>query len=576
MMKTIEDQLNYFRDSNLAKAAQAVLLSTFMLAGPVNAQEIWSGGNQTWTNPDSDSWSGSTYNNGDAVQFNGAGLGIVTVSGTVAPSSVSVNTTGNYTFSGGTINTTGDFRKLNTGTLTLNNTTTSIGANFEAARGPTVLAGTSTTTVDGNLRVTNSTIGGGGSFGTLSVQDSAALTVAGAFHVGQNNNHSGSVTQSGGTVTLNGTSNLIGYWSNLSGTYTMSGGTLNVPNSYLTAGWDGQGYINLNGGTANLEGLRLGYGNNGARTGVVTLDGGTLNIGSLGIIKEVGTVNLTSGTLGALDNWNSAGNVNMTLNGAANGSSLDIDTTGGNIALNGALSGSGGFTKIGDGTLFLGNNNSYAGDTKVTQGTLEITGTYSGAGTTTVDAGATFEVNGGTVSLGAVEVDGMFSPGIAQSIATATLGALSLNNDSTYQYSFDGDAGVYDYVDDATSYASGLYLSSDQSDLLSVTSLALGTTVDIEINSLGGEAVTANKEFVLFSIANAGATFSLPAGALNFVGGQFTQLGEVYVEVKANAGPANEDLIVLRMEAKSIPEPSSLMLLGLGVGLLTRMRKFAR
>jgi len=65
------------------------------------------GGDQMWTDGDSDSWSGDTYDNGDDAQFLGAGLGTVTVSGAISPASVTVDAGGDYTFvsnviSGGT------------------------------------------------------------------------------------------------------------------------------------------------------------------------------------------------------------------------------------------------------------------------------------------------------------------------------------------------------------------------------------------------------------------------------------------------------------------------------------------
>ena len=49
-----------------------------------------------------------------------------------------------------------------------------------------------------------------------------------------------------------------------------------------------------------------------------------------------------------------------------------IDTSGGNIDLTGSLSGSGGLTKAGSGTLILGGSNSYLGETIVEEGKLIV------------------------------------------------------------------------------------------------------------------------------------------------------------------------------------------------------------
>ena len=59
----------------------------------------WDGSvNSTWTNSDSTSWSGGTYDNGDDAQFLGSGAGTVTLSGTISPGSVTVNSANDYTF----------------------------------------------------------------------------------------------------------------------------------------------------------------------------------------------------------------------------------------------------------------------------------------------------------------------------------------------------------------------------------------------------------------------------------------------------------------------------------------------
>jgi len=290
-------------------------------------------------------------------------------------------------------------------TLTLSGAGNTIGT-LNAAGGNLVLSGSSDTTVSGHMKVGNSAAEDGGS-GTLTVQDSAALTVNGAFYVGNENSTDGTVSQSGGTVNLDGSSVRIAHWSNLTGTYTMSDGTLNVTNTDLFVGWDGQGYLNVDGGTANVKGIGYGWNNNAARAGTLTLGGGTVNVGSGGMYEDgglKGTINLNSGTLGALAGWSSS--MDMTLGG-----SVDIDTTGGDIALSGALSGGGGFAKVGSGSLTLSGANTYAGNTTVSNGTLKLSGGSAipdgaGKGDVIVASGGTLDPDGANETINGLSGSG--------------------------------------------------------------------------------------------------------------------------------------------------------------------------
>lgn len=76
--------------------AVAVLLCMGAMANA--ATVTWGGGDMTWTQPDSDSWSGVTYVSGDTANFAGAGTGTVTVdAGGVTPGAVNL-TSGTYAF----------------------------------------------------------------------------------------------------------------------------------------------------------------------------------------------------------------------------------------------------------------------------------------------------------------------------------------------------------------------------------------------------------------------------------------------------------------------------------------------
>jgi rhamnogalacturonan endolyase len=77
-------------------------------------------------------------------------------------------------------------------------------------------------------------------------------------------------------------------------------------------------------------------------------------------------------------------------------------TVGGNGAsttLSGALSGAGGLTKAGTGTMILTGSNTYTGATKVTGGILEVSGAIAGSASVSVSSGAVLYLDGGTLSV---------------------------------------------------------------------------------------------------------------------------------------------------------------------------------
>jgi hypothetical protein len=97
-------RLGHRSSSLLAAASTAVVVAVvaLSLSDVVLAQTVtWSGGNMTWTQPDSTNWTSATYNSGITEVFAGSGTGTVTIdTGGVTPGQVNV-TAGSYTFSGG-------------------------------------------------------------------------------------------------------------------------------------------------------------------------------------------------------------------------------------------------------------------------------------------------------------------------------------------------------------------------------------------------------------------------------------------------------------------------------------------
>ena len=115
-MKTTTTKTPRNGNQTTLSAFVVALLAAFTFSSTAQAETvIWNGddtgGDQTWTDPDSNSWSGGQYDNGDDAEFNGAGLGTVTLSGTINPNSVLVNSAGDYTFSGAAITGAGNLTK---------------------------------------------------------------------------------------------------------------------------------------------------------------------------------------------------------------------------------------------------------------------------------------------------------------------------------------------------------------------------------------------------------------------------------------------------------------------------------
>jgi autotransporter-associated beta strand protein len=430
--------------------------------------------------------------------------------------SVNIDTSTHNIDLSGDIAGAGTLTKLGTGALTLSGTGNTA-SELNVARGSLVLSGNSDTTVSGNLKVSLSGVAGGG-VGSLTVQDSAVLNVGGNFNVGQNNSTNGSVTQTGGTINMSGDVTM-GVWSNLTATYTISGGTLNVQNNWLGLGNDGKGFLNIDGGVVNAKGVRYGYNNNGSRAGTLNLDGGTLNVGSSGMYQEInGTINLNSGTLGSLASWSTGMGMNL-------GGAVDINTTGGDISLSGALAGAGQFTKTGSGTLTLSGANTFSGNVAVSNGTL-ATGADSVASFGANTAGRMVTVNGAssvldighTNSLGVlnhstennITLEATGGGQILGSAGQNRIGDVNLNNGTLTANVSSADWGNFYFGkvnsgQDATITVSGTTAST----IDGTGNIALGSNTQFDVANVTGDAGADLTVSAIFANVN-----SLPAGGL--------------------------------------------------------------
>ncbi|HWY29656.1 MAG TPA: autotransporter-associated beta strand repeat-containing protein, partial [Candidatus Acidoferrum sp.] len=326
-----------------------------------------------------------------------------------ASESIDTPTNGNLTL-GGNINSSADTSliKLDAGTLTLGGTNAIVSWDLDG--GTTTITGNTTINGDGSSRIY---VGNGDAFalcnGKLVIQPGAVLDVIGSyaddFVIGRDGG-SGTVVQNGGTFIFN--NNRQNMWIGATGNaatrseYDMNGGLLDMSGNTLGVGLGAgvliTGVVNqVSGVITNVGNLWLG-GATPNGYGAYNLSGGSIYIGTnvvsgtSGITTFSGlyAVNLGGGTIGAETSWTSP--LNMTLTGS-NGP-VSINTGGNSVTLSGALSGSGGLTKNGAGTLEVSSSgNSYTGDTTVIAGTLQLDAYRSTLASMRITNGATLNLN---------------------------------------------------------------------------------------------------------------------------------------------------------------------------------------
>ena len=257
----------------------------------------------------------------------------------------------------------------------------------------------------------------------------------------------GEVVQTGGVVNVAGSSdglNVGAFGATGVGIYTLSSGTVSVSSGNLSVGkGGGQGTFTMTGGLvqkSSPQDFEIGEGG----SGVMTVTGGLVDVqaGDLAIGVWAGTGSLTVGGSGTVRAGNvvfsknaatplstltlNAGgrleasritsvNANaltvMTFNGGrlvATGNQpgfmsgitnafLDaggatIDTQSYAVTMSQPLTGAGGLTKLGSGTLSMTGAGSYTGPTAVSEGGLVMTTAHTGGGAMTVAAAATLGV----------------------------------------------------------------------------------------------------------------------------------------------------------------------------------------
>lgn len=337
---------------------------------------VWSGSASTWDLGNTVAWldgaTPSVFNNSDDVTFNSVGVANsdVSLSGTLAPAAVTVDTSGgDYSFGGaGQIAGTTELKKVGAGVLTVSTANTYAGGTVvsngtlriaQANAIPSVGAGNVGVHGSGviDLNGFNNVINGLTGNGTVDVQTAGESTLT----VGNNNassSFSGTLTDTVGTLHLtkigNGTLTLEGAHS-YSGNTTINGGTLLVNNPNA-----------------------IGSGNSPL----------AMNGGALRTTTSLSLTNLTGAVGSSLANAEGATATLITHRGTGNYTGVISDGASGTLGV-----------YVASGALRLNAANTYSGGTIVASGaTLEI-GVINPGGSGNAGSGGIVASNGAVISL---------------------------------------------------------------------------------------------------------------------------------------------------------------------------------
>jgi len=376
----------------------------------VLAQTVtWSGGNMTWTQPDSTNWTSATYNSGNTAVFAGSGAGTVTIdAGGVTPGQIN-HTSGNYTFSGGGIGGTGGIAKSGSGTLTLS------GGADNTFTGPTSVTGgqlnlakTTGNAVGGDLSIAGALVTFAGSNqiadnAAVTMSDSSAVFNGTGWNAGVNNaleDSFASLTVTGGIV--NGGNFTNGTGITVTGAGSFTGGAGN-PDYWLGSGGHGSfaslALVGMTGttspGNAVPNTFRL-FGNSHVRQTQVTIGSGGLSLDGSNILVALGALSSTLGSQivlnGDVTTLGSAASSIMAPtsgDGTVGSRAVALSDTAGSVTRSFTIGGGGanltvsipitngsaetaGITKLGSGTITLTAANTYNGGTQIDAGVLEI------------------------------------------------------------------------------------------------------------------------------------------------------------------------------------------------------------
>ena len=366
---------------------------------------------------------------------------------------------------------------MNNDTVTIASGTVNVNANTANLRSLTISGGTVTVSGTSTINVTGtgtnlfSVTGGTFTGGSGNINDNGDLSISGTANF----------TASSGTTSVGGSFSKAG-----GGTFSPNGGTVSMT---------GSGSITGATGTSSFNALSIGasgtyaLGGNLTTSGAFTLSAGTLTAGSNTV--QLGSVSLTGGTFNL-----SSGTTQVA--GAFSNSGGNFDANGGLVKLTGSGSLSPGassfndLTVTGSGTYTVGSALLVAGDLTITTGTLA-------GGTWAITVGGNWSNTspGAFTSSGTTTLSGTVSTGTIKS-AGSSFGALT----------FTGLGGTYT-LQDALSTTSDLTLTAGTL-AASSFNVSVGGSLNVTSGAFVGGAGTVS---IATNLALSGGTYTGGAGS---------------------------------------------------------------
>ena len=259
--------------------------------------------------------------------------------------------------------------------------------------------------------------------GSFTLSD-GTFSIKGGLIVGDNGNGVGTITQTGGTLDVDGWYLTMGYLYGAYGTYTMTGGQLFVRTHQIIVGQTGTAAepstFDLSGtGVATfMGGVAMSVHDNGGTSVLSVHDGGRIRTSSItkGASENAQpTVSFDGGILEPL------GDVTGLLEGmplTVGSKGFIVDTAGHNVSFGDfTLTGGGELIKTGAGTLTIANSPWSA--IAVSNGTLAVAAPSDTLASVYVAKGAVLDLGGNTVTCGAISGEGTVMNGTL--IVTGTL-----------------------------------------------------------------------------------------------------------------------------------------------------------
>jgi fibronectin-binding autotransporter adhesin len=490
--------------------------------------------------------SGGTLNVGVALQVgDGGGTGTVEQTGGVVNVSPTCDDTANcasldigneggtgtYTISAGVLNLHGGLHNLgrSTGTNAASTGTLNISGTG------TVVVG-SASDVGGKLILGNATAGASNNgTGTIN-QTGGTLTISAGSQLHFSAYGNARYDLLGGTLQVGGTDGLVArYAGSGTSTFNLGGGTIQVTGSALTISVNttlvagSTSTIDTNGfdatWSANIFGsgalIKTGSGTlihtkSNTYSGGTTISGGTVQISTIGSLGT-GGIAFDGGTLATTATFTSTRAV--TLTGAGTLSPANSAT----LTWSGVISGDGGLTKSGGGTLVLSGTNTYKGGTTIASGTLTFavdsnlgdsaggitlsggslasTSAWTSTRDITIDSDATFTINSSSASL-----------------SGAISGSGGLTKKGTSSLALSGDMSSYKGRVTVSAGTLRISTTSFSSDVVNAGTLSFNSDSDISyggsVSGTGGLSKSGSGTLTLSGTNSYAGTNSVSSGIL--------------------------------------------------------------